>query len=152
MVQTAPPMAARAADHPVEKLAVELARGHVLLRQLRDLGHQRLDLPLGLLDQLGVDRLLKLLMRLLAGPLRLPAACRKAEVPMCLVYSFFGPDSRRLRGAAPTMATQNIQTPQPPVPYGPRSSGARLPPWPFIKGTSIFHTGPAGPGRFLYMH
>ena len=41
--------------HPIEKLAVELAGGDVLFRQLGDLAHQRLNLPLRLFDELRID-------------------------------------------------------------------------------------------------
>ena len=44
-------------DHPVEELAIELARGYVLSYQLRDFAHQDLDLPAGLLDQVVIRRL-----------------------------------------------------------------------------------------------
>ena len=44
-------------NHAVEKLAVELAGGHVLPRQLRDFAHQGLDLSAGLLDQIVIRRL-----------------------------------------------------------------------------------------------
>ena len=44
-----------------EKLAVELSGRDVLLGQLRNLVDQRLDLPLGLFDELLVERLFELL-------------------------------------------------------------------------------------------
>ena len=46
-------------NHPIEKLAIELARGHVLPRQLRDFADQGLDLSAGLLDQIVIRRLLR---------------------------------------------------------------------------------------------